>query len=92
MKDDWRVAGATQYSTAVVLRGTAGGDMEIVAKCYAIEGCSDDAVARLVVAAPAMLAVLRMFTELWSRDTCSFYNGCNAAANAAIAKAEGRTA
>ena len=53
--DRWRVE-EKQYSCPVVMRGSdTNGDLEIVAKCYGIEGHKASEIANLVAAAPKLL-------------------------------------
>lgn len=55
--DQWR-AEEKQYSCPVVMRGSdTSGDLEIVAKCYGIEGHKALEIAQLIAAAPDLLAV-----------------------------------
>ena len=56
---DWKL-GVSDGGLTVVVRGEKGtDDYEIVAKPYAIEGMSATDVARLIAAAPELLAALR---------------------------------
>lgn len=57
---EWRVEPGSMTTWTKVMRGSEqDGDLEIVAKTYAIEGYSAEDVAALVAAAPEMLAALR---------------------------------
>ena len=83
--DSWRVT--AEYSTAVVVRGSKqDGDLEIVAKAYSIEGHTDKDVARLIAAAPALLAALKGLLP-WHNGTVQ--GGVWVDALAAIKQAEG---
>jgi hypothetical protein len=86
---DWRIGTSPAGLTIVVRGDECGNDYEIVAKPYCIDGRSATDIARLIVAAPEMLAVLhRADPEVWGdSDTVRKWL---ADANAAIAKAEGR--
>ena len=93
--DQWRVV-SDQYSCPVVMRGSdKEDDLEIVAKCYGIEGHSAESIAALVAAAPDLLAALKQavsaITYLLSNDDDDpgYADTLNTLA-AAIAKAEGR--
>lgn len=58
--DQWRVE-TQRYNLPVVVRGSeANGDLEIVAKCYGIEGHSAVEIASLVANAPKLLDTLKM--------------------------------
>ena len=84
----WRVEPGSLTTWTKVMRGSEqDGDLEIVAKTYAIEGYSAADVAHLIAAAPEMLAALRFIS---SRSYTVPAADVIDNARAALAKAEGR--
>lgn len=61
---EWRVEPGSMTTWTRVMRGSEqDGDLEIVAKTYAIEGYSAEDVANLIAAAPELLAALRFIAS-----------------------------
>ena len=67
--DQWRVE-SKRYSCPVVMRGSVlAGNLEIVAKCYSIEGHTAEEVAKFIAALPALLKALKVAADVM-RDNC----------------------
>lgn len=62
--DQWRVE-SKRYSCPVVVRGSVlAGDLEIVAKCYSIEGHTGEEVANLIAALPSLVRALKVAADV----------------------------
>lgn len=61
---EWRFEPGSMTTWTKVMRGSEqDGDLEIVAKTYSIAGYSAEDVAKLIAAAPEMLAVCRAISN-----------------------------
>lgn len=98
---EWRVEPGNMATWTKVMRGSEkDGDLEIVAKTYAIEGGTATDVANLIAAAPELVSLLRECSTaladlLADADPsgleCQEQWACVAECKKAIAKAEGRS-